>query len=166
MNFQTRLIATIGAVAMLSASASAFAMEAWDFGALAYGSKITAAPSWAKDYSCDDDGGCAFYDPKGVRYVTWQGDVVVKTFEVSPTNRKSIPFGINYDDSSKAVISTVALKTGKTFQCDTQKENPNIKPGLTYCSTVVTEGEVPTFLTLRFGRDDKLQEIELYTAYL
>jgi hypothetical protein len=144
----------------------ATALERWDFGRLAYGSQVENAPSWAADYACDEEGACTFTDPRGVYYLTWDEEVVIKRFDVTERNYRQIPFGVDYSLSPQSIVQKVEQQTGKKLECVRHQDNKNIEPGTMFCHAVALDGDPGVLLQLTFDEDGKLKKIELWTHYI
>jgi len=141
-------------------------LQKWDFGRLAYGSKIAQRPAWATGWQCDQDGGCSFSDDAGVEYRVWDDEVVIKRFDLKNRDKHAVPFGIHYDEASQAIVKAFETETGLHMTCYTHKENANIPPGERNCSAPISKTSQDTTLDLHFGADGRLDKIEIFTQYV
>jgi hypothetical protein len=152
-------------VGCLALAGNAVALERWDFGRLAYGSKVTERPTWARDWDCSE--GCSFKDDLGVEYQTWEEDeIVLKTFTVSSGNHQQIPFGIDYNADTQSVLKTVKAKTGKILECTHLENNPELGTGVLLCDAEVIAGDPGVSLHVIFDASGKLTKIEIWTHYV
>jgi len=160
-------IAALAAIGFLAAPLTASALEAWDFGRVAFGKEVHHPPKWARHVRCGKmDESCTFRDGDGIEYTTWPSwddEIVHKEITLRPGQRY-LPFGIQRGDTWQAVVRKVEAKTHLKLECQTHADNQYVDPGERFCSAMVApKSEVS--LDFMFGRDGRLKTISLFTNY-
>lgn len=98
--------------ALLALPLSAHAAPAYEFGRMAIGTPVEAAPAWAAWSTCDDAKSlddCTFADDDGVTYSVFEHHLTGKSIEADGTTK--LPFGLTAHDTAK-IIAALSKRLG------------------------------------------------------
>ncbi|MFT3995983.1 MAG: hypothetical protein QM667_01130 [Asticcacaulis sp.] len=148
---------------------TAQALEKWDFGKAAYGSRVSAKPAWAKVFTCHQEG-CDVTDADGVDYFAWTGwdnEIVIKRLFLVKFTGTRLPYGLVRSDTETAVVSRVKTNTGKVLSCSALSHKSETVPEASrMCAAEVGPKDSNLWLQIYFAPDGRMRLIELWTHYV
>jgi len=166
--FKTIILAS--ALALIGVKAStAQALEKWDFGKAAYGSRVSTKPVWAKVFACHQEG-CDVTDADGVDYfvwTNWDNEIVIKRLFLGKFAGTRLLYGLVRSDTETTVVSHVKTYTGEILSCGASSHKSEAIPEASrMCAAEVGLKDSNIWLQIYFAPDGRMRLIELWTHYV
>lgn len=146
---------------LLAFPGMALARHAYDFGKLAYGTRLTKLPTWAINSTCrhtyEDD--CQFKDANGITYVIFDQVVSQIILDVVSYSPVGLPYGLSRHDTNQKIL----LRLSQHFTNRTPFIFYEYAEGLTL---QFDEDDLGTRLEIGFDADGHIRQLRLTSTYL